>query len=155
MAIATDVAVLGAGLAGLRTAWLLQGKGLSVVLVEARDRVGGRAHTVRVPVVAGTEALTATVDVGGQWVGPQQPLCLDLCRLFGIELEEQLWPGGDADGKVAMAAAAGLSGAPTSPDDALDMERVEGLLRELSKQVHGHVVVLVAAADWGYVSFAT
>ena len=41
-----DVAIIGAGAAGLSAAHALQGSGLSVIVLEARDRAGGRAHTV-------------------------------------------------------------------------------------------------------------
>ncbi len=40
--IETDVVVLGAGLAGLEAARVLAGEGREVVVLEARDRVGGR-----------------------------------------------------------------------------------------------------------------
>jgi monoamine oxidase len=41
-----DVAIIGAGAAGLGAAHALHGSGLSVIVLEARDRVGGRAHTI-------------------------------------------------------------------------------------------------------------
>jgi monoamine oxidase len=41
-----DVAIIGAGAAGLGAANALKDRGLSVVVLEARDRVGGRAHTI-------------------------------------------------------------------------------------------------------------
>ena len=43
---AVDVAIIGAGAAGLGTAHALQGSGLSIIVLEARDRVGGRGHTI-------------------------------------------------------------------------------------------------------------
>lgn len=41
-----DVLVLGAGVAGLQAAWLLQEQGLKVTVLEGRDRVGGRVMTL-------------------------------------------------------------------------------------------------------------
>jgi monoamine oxidase len=41
-----DIAIIGAGAAGLGAAHGLQGSGLSAIVLEARDRVGGRGHTI-------------------------------------------------------------------------------------------------------------
>jgi monoamine oxidase len=41
-----DVAIIGAGAAGLGAAHALENSGLSIIVLEARDRVGGRAHTI-------------------------------------------------------------------------------------------------------------
>lgn len=60
-----DVVVVGAGPSGLTAARILQDAGRDVVVLEARDRVGGRTWTVDAP--DGTR-----VDLGGQWVGPSQ-----------------------------------------------------------------------------------
>ena len=46
-----DVLVIGAGLSGLRCASLLKRKGYSVLVLEARDRIGGRLHALRDDVV--------------------------------------------------------------------------------------------------------
>jgi monoamine oxidase len=56
-----DVAIIGAGAAGLGAARALENSGLSVIVLEARDRVGGRAHTV----MAGPDI---TFDVGCGWL---------------------------------------------------------------------------------------
>src|SRR6266849_1792792 len=56
-----DVAIIGAGAAGLGAARALENSGLSVIVLEARDRVGGRAHTVQV-------APDVTFDVGCGWL---------------------------------------------------------------------------------------
>lgn len=58
-----DVAIVGAGLAGLTAARRLTGAGISVLVLEARDRVGGR--TLTIPIGGGK-----VIDLGGQWVGP-------------------------------------------------------------------------------------
>src|SRR3981081_4407438 len=56
-----DVAVIGAGAAGLGAARTLQNSGLSVIVLEARMRVGGRGHTV----MASPEIV---FDVGCGWL---------------------------------------------------------------------------------------
>jgi monoamine oxidase len=74
----SDVAVVGAGLAGLSAARALTAAGLSVTVLEARDRVGGR--TVNEPIGDGK-----IVELGGQWVGPGQDRVLDLIGELGLE----------------------------------------------------------------------
>jgi monoamine oxidase len=56
-----DVAIIGAGAAGLGAANALKNSDLSVIVLEARDRVGGRAHTI----MASPEV---TFDVGCGWL---------------------------------------------------------------------------------------
>src|SRR3954452_13251505 len=56
-----DIAIIGAGAAGLGAAHALQNSGLSVVVLEARDRVGGRAWTIQ-------PASGITFDVGCGWL---------------------------------------------------------------------------------------
>ena len=59
-----DAVVVGAGLAGLTAARFLVTTGMSVAVVEARDRVGGRTWS---------EPLgNATFDLGGQYIGAGQ-----------------------------------------------------------------------------------
>ena len=54
------VVVIGAGIAGLTVANALTHGGVECVVVEARDRIGGRLHTVN---LAGSP-----VDMGGSWM---------------------------------------------------------------------------------------
>lgn len=72
-----DVAVLGAGLAGLRAAELLVDAGLSVRVFEARDRVGGRTLS--------EDWHGARVDLGGQWLGPAQTRVAALAARLKID----------------------------------------------------------------------
>jgi len=74
----TEVAVVGAGLAGLVAARDLAAAGREVLLLEARDRVGGRL--LNEPIGEGK-----VVEVGGQWVGPTQERVLALARSLGVE----------------------------------------------------------------------
>jgi monoamine oxidase len=60
-----DVVIIGAGLAGLNVARELQKTGASVALLEARDRIGGRAHSV--PGLAGQ-----SLDLGAQFISDSQ-----------------------------------------------------------------------------------
>lgn len=58
--------------AGLSAARRLTAAGVSVLVVEARDRVGGRTlnYSLGAPAQPGT-----IVEIGGQWVGPTQDPC--------------------------------------------------------------------------------
>lgn len=73
-----DVVVVGAGLAGLAAARTLKAHGREVVVLEARDRVGGR--TLNEPIGDGK-----VVEIGAQWVGPTQDRVLALIGELGLE----------------------------------------------------------------------
>ncbi len=75
-----DVVVVGAGLAGLTTADLVRRAGRSVVVLEARSRVGGRNYDLPLPGGAGV------VEMGGEWTGPGQDEVQALARELGVGL---------------------------------------------------------------------
>ena len=54
------VVVIGAGIAGLAAASRLRRVGIACVVLEARDRIGGRLHTV--------DLAGVPVDLGGSWI---------------------------------------------------------------------------------------
>jgi len=71
------VVVVGAGLAGLTVARRLSGGGHEVVVLEARDRVGGR--TLNQDIGSGK-----VVEMGGQWAGPTQDEVYALAAELGV-----------------------------------------------------------------------
>ena len=73
-----DVIVIGAGYAGLTATRELLKAGKNVLLLEARDRVGGRVWTQRFDD-------GSYVDLGGAWVGPTQDRLYALAHEFGVE----------------------------------------------------------------------
>ncbi|HEY3085851.1 MAG TPA: NAD(P)/FAD-dependent oxidoreductase [Candidatus Dormibacteraeota bacterium] len=84
------VLVIGAGLSGLVAATEAQDAGQDVVVLEARDRVGGRVFTVREGFAAGQFA-----DVGAEIIYHGQNNIADLCMKHGIELSSEFSFGTD------------------------------------------------------------
>ncbi|MBR1123280.1 FAD-dependent oxidoreductase [Bradyrhizobium lablabi] len=81
-----DVAIIGAGAAGLGAANALKNSGLSVLVLEARDRVGGRAYTIQ----ASPEVV---FDVGCGWLhSADQNTFVGIAEKLGFEINKSLPP---------------------------------------------------------------
>ena len=83
-----DVAVLGAGAAGLSAAAVLAAAGRSVLILEARDRIGGRILTHSDP------AGSVPIELGAEFIHGAAPATMRLLRRFGteaIEVTGQRW----------------------------------------------------------------
>ncbi|WP_420804119.1 flavin monoamine oxidase family protein [Ralstonia soli] len=118
-----DVAIIGAGLAGLTAARDLKRAGCeSFVVLEARNRVGGRTynHDIGNGVVS---------EAGGQWIGPGQTAISDLARELEVDTFPTYYAGKTVilagDTKVAQDLQGGSSGD----------EKIAAKLNELARGV--------------------
>ncbi len=74
----SDVVVIGAGLSGLYAAMLMEDAGLSVQVLEARDRIGGRLFTL--------DDIPGKPEAGGNVIAPGYSRVVDVANRLGVEL---------------------------------------------------------------------
>ncbi|MCS5734951.1 flavin monoamine oxidase family protein [Herbiconiux daphne] len=119
-----DVVIVGAGVTGLTAAVTLREAGCSVIVLEARDRVGGRVWTDHVD--------GQLYEIGGQWVSPDQTALLEVLDDLGLDTYERYRDGESvyigADG-VAKRFTGGV--VPTNPHTEAEIERLIVLLDQL------------------------
>lgn len=87
-----DVIVIGAGAAGLAAAATLTGSGADVLILEARDRIGGRVHTVR------HDAALVPIELGAEFVHGAAKLTEKLADRAGaliVDVEGDNWRARD------------------------------------------------------------
>jgi monoamine oxidase len=119
---APRVVVVGAGFAGLACAHELRQRGADVVVLEARERVGGRVHSLSGVIDA------AAVEAGGEFVGANHPLWMASARQVGLALDPVT--GEDADLETPLV----LGGERVLPRDQEALWReVDALVADLTK----------------------
>ena len=76
-----DILIIGAGLTGLALAYFLKGKGFRIIILEGRNRTGGRILTV-------TNNETP-LEMGATWISPQHTQLLGLIKELKLDIFEQ------------------------------------------------------------------
>ncbi|MDC7788037.1 FAD-dependent oxidoreductase [Rhodoplanes sp. TEM] len=161
-----DVVVIGAGAAGLTAATDLAAAGLTVRILEARDRVGGRAHTR----VAATPAGALPLDLGCGWLhsAPENEwTALAVARGLALDrgaapwqrpAHEATFPAADQAAFAAVmdafwgrVEAAGAAGGPDRP--AADLLEPDGpwapLIDAVSTWANGVPLAALSVRDYG------
>ena len=127
-----DVVVVGAGLAGLSAARAIAAAGRSVVVLEARDRVGGR--TWNRPITGGSY-----IDAGAEFVGPTQDRIKALAQAVGVETFHTYNSGNNVywkDGTRQTYAASGPTGiAPPDPAYLPDIAQIIQKLNTMATEI--------------------
>ncbi len=77
----TDILIIGAGAAGLMAAYKLAQKGKKVTVLEARDRTGGRIHTIK------DRDFFKQAELGAEFIHGDLPVTLELLKDAGIAHE--------------------------------------------------------------------
>lgn len=78
-----DLIIIGAGLSGLTLAYLLQQQGVDYLILEARERPGGRIHTIY-------REGEAPLEMGATWLGKKHTALTGLLEELGLSIFSQL-----------------------------------------------------------------
>ncbi len=156
-----DVAIVGAGLAGLTAARRLAAAGTRPLVVEARDRVGGRVLNEEI-------GDGKVVEVGGQWIGPTQKRLAALAAELGvgtfpthdegrhlIEMDGRLasYTGALTDARVGLVRELARAIPPLA---LADLERARARLDRMAREVPLEEPWMAPrAAEWDSQTFAT
>lgn len=112
----SDVCIIGAGVAGLSAANHLlalaksQSKSIAIIVVESRNRPGGRTHSVCLgdnldilEIESSVNISNLALDIGGQWIGDDHKKVLVQLEKHCIDLEEQYYPHFESESTNCLA----------------------------------------------------
>jgi putrescine oxidase len=120
-----DTVIVGAGVTGLTTAWRLTQAGQDVLVLEARDRTGGRLRT--------EDHNGSYFEIGGQWVSPDQEALIALVAELGLETYSRF-----RDGESLYVDRAGVArrftgeDLPVDEQTAKEIDRIIGVIDDLA-----------------------
>jgi monoamine oxidase len=130
--VCADVVVVGAGLAGLTAARDLVAAGRTVVVLEARDRVGGRI--VNTPIGGGH-----VVESGGEFIGPTQDRIAALAKETGVDTYPTYNEGDNVYFRRGLAlpysASGPLGAVPPDPEGAAEAGAAIQLINSMAAEV--------------------
>ncbi len=133
--------MVGAGLAGLTAARRLAAAGHSIVVLEARDRVGGRTldHSI---------ARHKIVELGGQWAGPGQGKVLHLAKELGIKTFDTYSDGDNLMYRNGQLTRWSGDIPPVNPASLAELELMIELLNSMAAEVPDKPWKAAQAAAW-------
>lgn len=124
-----DTVVVGAGVTGLMTAYRLTNAGQDVLVLEARDRVGGRLRTEKHGELP--------YEIGGQWVSPDQTALIALAEELELATYSRYREGDSlyvpAEGPARRFAGENL---PIAPETNAEIDRIIEILDKLAADMN-------------------
>lgn len=145
-----DAIVVGAGLAGLTAAHAIRSAGRTVLVLEARPRVGGR--NLDHPIGAGK-----VVELGGEWAGPGQDKVLALAKTLGVATFDAYADGNSVYYRSGQRQTYSGDIPPASPPSLVELEATIIQLNQMAAEVpadqpwtapHANDWDIISVADW-------
>jgi putrescine oxidase len=120
-----DTVIVGAGVTGLTAAWRLTQAGQDVLVLEARDRTGGRLRT--------EDHNGSDFEIGGQWVSPDQEALIGLVAELGLETYSR-YRSGESLYVDRVGTARRFTGEdlPVEEQTAKEIDRIIGVIDDLA-----------------------